>query len=57
MRELSGTYLKLASSKCSVTMQKLAATATNSPDLEVRDAQLIFGAVWRELEGGSAATR
>ncbi len=27
------------------------ATATNSPDLEVKDAQLIFGAVWRELEG------
>jgi adenylate kinase len=26
-------------------------TATNSPDLEVKDAQLIFGAVWRELEG------
>jgi hypothetical protein len=29
----------------------LVATATNSPDLEVKDAQLIFGAVWRELEG------
>jgi adenylate kinase len=27
------------------------ATATTSPDLEVKDAQLIFGAVWRELEG------
>jgi adenylate kinase len=27
------------------------ATATNSPDLEVKDAQLIFGAVWRGLEG------
>ena len=26
-------------------------TATNSPDLEVKDAQLIFGGVWRELEG------
>lgn len=26
------------------------ATATNSADLEVKDAQLIFGAVWRELE-------
>ena len=25
-------------------------TATNSPDLEVKDAQLIFGGVWRELE-------
>ena len=27
------------------------ATGTNSPDLEVKDAQLIFGTVWRELEG------
>jgi adenylate kinase len=27
------------------------ATTTNSPDLEVKDEQLIFGAVWRELEG------
>src|SRR5258707_15487142 len=23
----------------------------NSPELEVKDAQLIFGAIWRELEG------
>src|SRR5260221_11737138 len=29
----------------------LVATAANSPDLEVKDAQLIFGAVWRQLEG------
>jgi adenylate kinase len=29
----------------------LVAPAANSPDLEVKDAQLIFGAVWRELEG------
>ena len=27
------------------------ATAANSADLEVKDAHLIFGAVWRELEG------
>ena len=27
------------------------ATTTNSPDLEVKDAQLIFSAVWRALEG------
>jgi len=27
------------------------ATKTDSADLEVKDAQLIFGAVWRELEG------
>jgi adenylate kinase len=26
-------------------------SGTNSADLEVKDAQLIFGAVWRELEG------
>ena len=24
--------------------------ATNSADLEIKDAQLIFGAIWRELE-------
>jgi adenylate kinase len=30
---------------------RLAPAATNSPELEVKDAQLIFGAVWRELEG------
>ena len=29
----------------------LVATGTNSADLEVKDAQLIFAAVWRELEG------
>jgi adenylate kinase len=29
----------------------LVASVTNFPDLEVKDAQLIFGAVWRELEG------
>src|SRR6201984_1830584 len=35
------------------------ATGTNSLDLEVKDAQLIFGAVWRELEGlfGRSAMR
>ena len=33
------------------TSTPLVATAANSPDLEVKDAQLIFGAVWRELEG------
>src|SRR6516225_5298417 len=32
-------------------------TATNSPDLEVKDAQLIFGAVWRELEGEFGRSR
>src|SRR5215469_5726877 len=29
----------------------LAVRVTNSSDLEVKDAQLIFGAAWRELEG------
>jgi adenylate kinase len=27
------------------------AGATNSPELEIKDAQLIFSAIWRELEG------
>ena len=31
--------------------------ATSSADLEVKDAQLIFGAVWRELEGESGRNR
>ena len=31
--------------------------ATNSPELEVKDAQLIFGAVWRELEGEFGRSR
>jgi adenylate kinase len=29
----------------------------NSPELEVKDAQLIFGAVWRQLEGESGRSR
>jgi adenylate kinase len=33
------------------TDASLVAAAINSPELEVKDAQLIFGAVWRELEG------
>src|ERR1700741_1659137 len=33
------------------------ASGTNSADLEVKDAQLIFGAVWRELEGESGRSR
>src|ERR1700747_2958323 len=33
------------------TAAPLVPAAANSPDLEVKDAQLIFGAVWRELEG------
>jgi adenylate kinase len=33
------------------TAVPLVPAATNSPDLEIKDAQLIFGAIWRELEG------
>jgi len=33
------------------TGTSLLATVTNSPELEVKDAHLIFGAVWRDLEG------
>src|ERR1700760_4677086 len=31
--------------------EPLVPPAINSTELEVKDAQLIFGAVWRELEG------
>ena len=33
------------------TAPLLLRAPTSSPDLEIKDAQLIFGAVWRELEG------
>ena len=33
------------------TRRLFVATATNSADLEIKDAQLIFGGAWRELEG------
>jgi len=33
------------------TGTSLVAAGTNSPELEVKDAHLIFGAVWRDLEG------
>ena len=39
------------------TAAPLLPTATNSPDLEIKDAQLIFGAVWRELEGEFGRSR
>lgn len=35
----------------------LAPATINSPELEVKDAQLIFGAVWRELEGEFGRSR
>jgi adenylate kinase len=31
--------------------------AKNSPELEIKDAQLIFGAIWRELEGEYGRSR
>ena len=39
------------------TAATLVAAPTSSPDLEVKDAQLIFGAVWRELEGEFGRSR
>jgi adenylate kinase len=37
--------------KGQATAPLLLLAPTSSPDLEIKDAQLIFGAVWRELEG------
>jgi adenylate kinase len=39
------------------TAVPLLAAATNSPDLEIKDAQLIFAAIWRELEGEFGRSR
>jgi adenylate kinase len=39
------------------TAALLAPAATNSPELEIKDAQLIFGAIWRELEGELGRSR
>ena len=39
------------------TAVPLVPAATNSPELEVKDAQLIFGAVWRDLEGEFGRSR
>jgi adenylate kinase len=39
------------------TAVPLLAAAANSPDLEIKDAQLIFAAVWRELEGEFGRSR
>jgi adenylate kinase len=33
------------------TTTNLVPAATNTPELEIKDAQLIFGTVWRDLEG------
>jgi adenylate kinase len=39
------------------TRAALVPAAKNSPELEIKDAQLIFGAIWRELEGESSRSR
>src|SRR5215831_1470060 len=39
------------------TAVPLLAATTNSPDLEIKDAQLIFAAIWRELEGEFGRSR
>jgi adenylate kinase len=39
------------------TVAPFVAAATNSPDLEIKDAQLIFSAIWRELEGEFGRSR
>src|ERR1700720_64998 len=44
-------------SKKQGTAAPLVPAATNSPELEVKDAQLIFGAIWRELEGEFGRSR
>src|ERR1700675_113386 len=44
-------------SKKQGTAAPLVPAATNSPELEVKDAQLIFSASWRELEGEFGRSR
>ena len=39
------------------TAALLVPAVTNSPDLEIKDAQLIFSTVWRELEGEFGRSR
>ena len=47
----------VGASKGQETAAPLLPAATNSPDLEIKDAQLIFGAIWRELEGEFGRSR
>ena len=44
-------------SKGQGTAAPVVPAATNSPELEVKDAQLIFGAIWRELDGEFGRSR
>ncbi len=39
------------------TAATLVPAATNSPELEIKDAQLIFGGIWRDLEGELGRSR
>ena len=39
------------------TAAPLVPAATNSPELEIKDALLIFGAIWRDLEGELGRSR
>src|ERR1700731_176417 len=39
------------------TAAPLVPAATNSPELEIKDAQLIFAAIWRDLEGELGRSR
>ena len=39
------------------TAAPVVPAAINSPELEIKDAQLIFGAIWRELEGELGRSR
>ena len=40
----------VGTSKSQETGVRDSPVAASSPDLEIKDAQLIFGAIWRELE-------
>src|SRR6516164_6516210 len=39
------------------TAARVVPAATNCPDLEIKDAQLIFGAIWAELEAEFGRSR
>jgi adenylate kinase len=43
--------------KAQVVAAPLVPAVINSPELEIKDAQLIFGAIWRDLEGELGRSR
>jgi hypothetical protein len=43
--------------KAQVAAAPLVPAVINSPELEIKDAQLIFGAIWRDLEGELGRSR